>query len=155
MEQDDFRDFGRLKEFTTQRSPVDCNLSDAHFFRVNREYMLGYEIGISYSQLEQRKSGTLVRVVKGQGKRHNANFDLSMIAIARAKPSPITQAKLDDLHCLMDLIPPLEFRSFWDDTLRKAACIIAGSTEGLPEPESDDGTLPDGPGLLGVMDDYN
>ena len=55
----------------------------------------------------------------------------------------------------MDLIPPLEFRSFWDDTLRKAACIIAGSTEELPESESDDGTLPDGPGLLGVMDDYN
>ena len=117
--------------------------------------MLGYEIGgSSYSQLEQRRSGTFVRVVKGRGKRHNDNFDLSNIAITRAKPSPITQAKLDDLHCLMDLVPPLEYRSYWENTLKKAASIISESNRCVSEPEIYDDHPAEGPGLLGVMNDY-
>ena len=148
MEQSDFLDFEILKRSCTRRTPNGIRFSDAAWFRVTKEYNIGYELATDYFSLG-RGLGQHVRLAKGRGKQLDRHFNLNYNMNGRLKysrPIPLKKAKLEDLRCLVfQLVPRDSIEKYWQE-------ILGNPTS--EETEIDDDEDDSGDGGFGDIFDY-
>ena len=146
MQQEDFLDFEHLKTYCTKRgTPEGVRFSDACWFRVSKDYKVGYELATDYFSIEQ--GGHKVRLAKGIGKKADENFSLRVNMAARQKyrePLPLTRAKMEDLQYLVYQLVPKYFQDTYWNT------ILCGPSQEELNYDEDDDTL----GGFGDIFDY-
>ena len=118
MTQEDFFDFELLKSGCTKKPnppPNGIRFSDASYFKVTKDYRVGYELADNYTQL-QMGGGYQVRLAKGaDGNRANQVFNLNVRPQQKyLNPIPLSQPKLKDLQSLVyELCPVAIVRDYW------------------------------------------
>ena len=132
----------------TRWIPNGIRFSDAAWFRVTKEYNIGYELATDYFSLG-RGLGQHVRLAKGRGKQLDRHFNLNYNMNGRLKysrPIPLKKAKLEDLRCLVfQLVPRDSIEKYWQE-------ILGNPTS--EETEIDDDEDDSGDGGFGDIFDY-
>ena len=120
MSQQDFFDFERLKERCTIRKPSDEKFSKACFYKVSKNYRIGYELAGNYLQLYS--PCTRVRWATGIGKRADENMKLNVPLHQKyLAPLALTTNKINDLKTYVkDLVPRNIYESYWLPILNSA-----------------------------------
>ena len=121
MTQQDFYDFEQLKRRCTIRKPRDDKFSEACFYKVSKNYRVGYEFACNYLQLALG-CGTRIRWAKGTGPRADAAMILNVPLVQKYDAAlPLKEAKLKDLqYYVKDLVPPAIYDSYWKPILNAA-----------------------------------
>ena len=143
MTQDDFFDFEQLKKRCVMRStPKGIRFSDACYFKVTKDYKIGYELAPNFLQL-QFGTGYKVRLAKGKGATADKRFNLNVRPPKKYNaPIPLNPRKLEDLQDFVPgLVPAENVQNYWNK-------IINSSPANMHQDEDDDeafgfGSVPD------------
>ena len=115
MEQADFYDFDQLKRRCTLRQPPKgVKFSNACYYRITKNYRIGYEFAPNYTQI-RTGSGYQVRYTRGKGHRNDSLFNLNVpVPRKYLEPLALKPAKLKDLQDLVPgVVPNEEYNEYW------------------------------------------
>ena len=122
MTQDDFFDFEQLKKRCVMQG---VRFSDACYFKVTKDYIIGYELAPNYLQL-QLGAGTKVRLAKEIGAAADKRFNLKGRPAKKYNaPIPLNPLKLKDLQDFVpDLVPAEDLHEYWSTILQSSPVSI-------------------------------